>query len=49
MYGRILSADTLTIIKEKGYRVDAFALEGPEDISGCNDKGQLAEAVKSHP
>lgn len=43
--GEYYLPDTLTIIKEKGYRVDAFALEGPEDISGCNDKEQLAEAA----
>lgn len=43
--GEYYLPDTLTIIKEKGCRVDAFALEGPEDITGCNDKEQLAEAA----
>ena len=43
--GEYYLPDTLTIIKEKGYKVDAFALEGPEDITGCNDKEQLAEAA----
>lgn len=44
--GEYYLPDTLTIIKDKGLRVDAFALESPEDISGCNDKEQLAEAAE---
>ena len=38
--------DTLTIIKEKGLKVDAFALENPEDITGVNDQVQLATAAE---
>ncbi len=44
--GEYYLPDTLAIIKEKGLRADAFALEGPEDISGCNDKEQLEEAAQ---
>lgn len=44
--GEYYLPDTLTIIKDKGLRVDAFALESPEDISGCNDKEQLAQAAE---
>lgn len=43
--GEYYLPDTLTVIKEKGLRADAFALESPEDISGCNDKEQLEEAA----
>ena len=38
--------DTLTILKEKGLRVDAFALESPEDINGVNDQKQLESAAE---
>ncbi len=44
--GEYYLPDTLTIIKEKGLRVDAFALEGPEDISGVNDQEQLDTATQ---
>ncbi|MGN0291587.1 MAG: sugar phosphate nucleotidyltransferase [Lachnospiraceae bacterium] len=44
--GEYYLPDTLTIIKEKGLRADAFALEDAEDITGVNDKEQLAEAAK---
>lgn len=44
--GEYYLPDTLTIIKEKGRKVDAFALESPEDIAGCNDREQLAEAAQ---
>ena len=44
--GEYYLPDTLTIIKEKGLRVDAFALESPEDITGVNDKEQLAAAAE---
>jgi bifunctional UDP-N-acetylglucosamine pyrophosphorylase/glucosamine-1-phosphate N-acetyltransferase len=37
--------DTLTIIKNKGLKVDAFALDDPEDITGVNDQEQLAAAA----
>ena len=37
--------DTLTIIKEKGLKVDAFALDDPEDITGVNDQEQLKSAA----
>ena len=43
--GEYYLPDTLTIIKGKGLKADAFALESPEDISGCNDKEQLEEAA----
>lgn len=43
--GEYYLPDTLTIIKDKGLRADAFALESPEDISGCNDREQLEEAA----
>lgn len=42
--GEYYLPDTLTIIKNKGYKVDAFMLENPEDITGVNDKEQLAQA-----
>ena len=38
--------DTLTIIKNKGLKVDAFALDDPEDITGVNDQEQLAAAAE---
>lgn len=44
--GEYYLPDTLTIIKEKGLRADAFALENGEDITGVNDQEQLAEAAK---
>ena len=31
---------------EKGLKVDAFALENPEDITGVNDQVQLATAAE---
>lgn len=43
--GEYYLPDTLTIIKEKGLKVDAFALENAEDITGVNDKEQLKEAA----
>lgn len=45
--GEYYLPDTLTIIKEKGLKADAYALEDPEDIFGCNDKAQRdkAEAI----
>ena len=44
--GEYYLPDTLAIIREKGLKVDAFALESPEDIEGVNDKEQLAAAEK---
>lgn len=44
--GEYYLPDTLTIIKDKGLRADAFALEDAEDITGVNDQNQLAEAAK---
>ena len=44
--GEYYLPDTLTIIKEKGLKVDAFALENPEDITGVNDQVQLATAAE---
>lgn len=43
--GEYYLPDTLTIMKKKGLKADAFALENPEDISGCNDVKQLEEAA----
>ncbi len=39
--GEYYLPDTLMIIREKGLRVDAFALEDAEDITGVNDQEQL--------
>lgn len=44
--GEYYLPDTLTIIKEKGLKVDAFALESPEDVIGVNDKEQLEAATE---
>ncbi|MDD7179029.1 MAG: sugar phosphate nucleotidyltransferase, partial [Lachnospiraceae bacterium] len=44
--GEYYLPDTLTIIKEKGLKVDAYALEDATDITGVNDQNQLAEAAK---
>lgn len=43
--GEYYLPDTLTIIKEKGLKVDAFALDDPEDIQGVNDPEQLKAAT----
>lgn len=43
--GEYYLPDALTIIKEKGLAVDAFALDDPEDITGVNDQEQLASAT----
>ena len=42
--GEYYLPDALTIIKEKGLKVDAFALEDPEDITGVNYQEKLREA-----
>ncbi len=42
--GEYYLPDTLSIIRDKGLKVDAFALEDPEDITGVNDQEQLREA-----
>lgn len=42
--GEYYLPDTLTIIKEKGRKADAFALDDPEDITGVNDQEQLRAA-----
>lgn len=44
--GEYYLPDALTIIKEKGLAVDAFALESPEDITGVNDPEQLKAATE---
>lgn len=44
--GEYYLPDTLTIIKDKGLKVDAFALDDPEDITGVNDQEQLAAAAE---
>jgi bifunctional UDP-N-acetylglucosamine pyrophosphorylase/glucosamine-1-phosphate N-acetyltransferase len=43
--GEYYLPDTLTIIKEKGLKVDAFTLDDPEDITGVNDQEQLKSAA----
>lgn len=43
--GEYYLPDTLTIIKDKGLKVDAFALDDPEDITGVNDQEQLKSAA----
>lgn len=43
--GEYYLPDTLAIIKEKGLKVDAFALDSAEDITGVNDQTQLAAAA----
>lgn len=43
--GEYYLPDTLTIIRQKGLRVDAFALESAADITGVNDREQLAAAA----
>lgn len=42
--GEYYLPDALTIIKEKGLKVDAYALDDPEDITGVNDQEQLRSA-----
>ena len=44
--GEYYLPDTLTIIKDKGLKVDAFALDDSEDITGVNDQEQLAAAAE---
>ena len=44
--GEYYLPDTLTIIKEKGLKVDAYVLDDATDITGVNDRIQLAEAAK---
>jgi bifunctional UDP-N-acetylglucosamine pyrophosphorylase/glucosamine-1-phosphate N-acetyltransferase len=44
--GEYYLPDTLAIIKEKGLRVDAYALDDATDITGVNDQTQLAEAAE---
>lgn len=44
--GEYYLPDTLTILKDKGLRVDAYALESPEDINGVNDQKQLESATE---
>lgn len=42
--GEYYLPDTLTIIKDKGFKVDAYVLENAVEISGVNDQEQLKEA-----
>lgn len=44
--GEYYLPDTLTIIKEKGFKVDAYMLDDAVEISGVNDQEQLKEAEK---
>lgn len=44
--GEYYLPDTLTIIKEKGLKVDAYALDDATDITGVNDQIQLKEAAE---
>lgn len=43
--GEYYLPDTLNIIREKGLKADAFALDDPEDITGVNDQEQLKSAA----
>lgn len=43
--GEYYLPDTLTIIKDKGLKVDAYTLDDPEDITGVNDQEQLRSAA----
>lgn len=44
--GEYYLPDTLTIIKDKGLKVDAYALDDATDITGVNDQIQLKEAAE---
>ena len=44
--GEYYLPDTLTIIKDKGLKVDAFALSDRRDIMGVNDQEQLKSAAE---
>lgn len=41
--GEYYLPDTLTIIKKKGYKVDAYVLENANEMMGVNDQEQLKE------
>ncbi|MFA9378236.1 MAG: sugar phosphate nucleotidyltransferase [Lachnotalea sp.] len=43
--GEYYLPDTLTIIKEKGFKVNAYIIEDAVEISGVNDQEQLKEAA----
>lgn len=43
--GEYYLPDALTIIRNKGLKADAFALDDPEDIIGVNDQEQLRTAA----
>lgn len=42
--GEYYLPDTLSYLRKKGCKVEAFPLENPEEIAGVNTKAQLAEA-----
>ena len=44
--GEYYLPDTLTIIKDQGRKVDAYALDDATDITGVNDQNQLEEAAE---
>lgn len=44
--GEYYLPDTLAIIKAQGQKVDAYALDDATDITGVNDRNQLAEAAE---
>lgn len=44
--GEYYLTDTLSVMKEAGLKVGAFTAENPLEISGVNDRVQLAEADK---
>ncbi|WP_180272761.1 sugar phosphate nucleotidyltransferase [Konateibacter massiliensis] len=44
--GEYYLPDTLTIIKEKGYPVDAYVLENAQEMTGVNDPEQLEEVER---
>lgn len=44
--GEYYLPDTLTIIKKKGYQVDAYILENAVEMTGVNDQEQLKEVER---
>jgi bifunctional UDP-N-acetylglucosamine pyrophosphorylase/glucosamine-1-phosphate N-acetyltransferase len=44
--GEYYLPDTLTIIKEKGFKVDAYILDNAAEMTGVNDQEQLKEVEK---
>ncbi|KAB1435894.1 sugar phosphate nucleotidyltransferase [Candidatus Galacturonibacter soehngenii] len=44
--GEYYLPDTLTIIKNKGFKVDAYVLEDAKEMTGVNDQEQLKEVER---